>query len=69
MLPAVHDHEAVAQLLGLFHVVRREHGGDALPLQLVEALPQQVPRLRVEAGGGLVEQQQLGLVDRAHARS
>ena len=61
--PAVHDHEAVAQLLGLVHVVRREHEGHALALQLVEALPQEVARLRVEAGRRLVEQQQLGLVD------
>ena len=60
---AVHDHEPVAELLGLVHVVRREHEGHALALQPVEALPQEVARLRVEAGGGLVEQQQLGLVD------
>ena len=34
-----------------------------LALQPVEPLPQQVPRLRVEPGRRLVEQQQLGLVD------
>ena len=61
--PAVHDHEPVAELLGLVHVVRREHERDALLLQPVEPLPQHVPGLRVEAGGRLVEQQHLGLVD------
>ena len=63
MRAAVHDHEPVAQLLGLVHVVGGEHQRDALTLELVEALPQQVARLRVEPGGRLVEQQQLGLVD------
>ena len=29
-LPAVHDHEPVAELLGLVHVVRREHERDAV---------------------------------------
>ena len=60
---AVHDHEPVAELLGLVHVVRREHERHALPLQLVEPLPHEVARLRVEAGGRLVEQHELGLVD------
>jgi hypothetical protein len=60
---AVHHHEPVAELLGLVHVVRGEHERDAALLQPVEPVPQHVARLRVEAGGRLVEQQQLGLVD------
>jgi hypothetical protein len=60
---AVHDHEPVAELLGLVHVVRGEHERHALLLQPVQPLPQHVPRLRVEPGGRLVEQQHLGLVD------
>ena len=60
---AVHDDEPVAQLLGLVHVVGREHERRAGLLQPVQALPHEVTRLRIEAGGGLVEQQQLGLVD------
>ena len=63
MRAAVHDHEPVTELLGLVHVVRREHEGDARLLQSIEALPQHVARLRVETGGRLVEQQDLGLVD------
>ena len=60
---SVHDHQPVAELLRLVHVVGGEDEGHTLPLERVEAIPQQVASLRVEAGGGLVEQQQLGLVD------
>ena len=59
----VHDDEPVAQLLGFVHVVGRQHQGHALLLQAVQAIPQHVARLRIEAGRRLVEQQQLGLVD------
>ena len=62
-LPAVHDHQPVAELLRLVHVVGGEHERDAVLLEPVQALPEHVPGLRVEAGGGLVEQQHLGLVD------
>ncbi len=60
---AVHDHQAIAQLLGLVHVVGRQHQRDPLGLQPVKAVPEGVAGLRVEARGGLVEEQQLGLVD------
>ena len=59
----VHDDEPVAELLGLVHVVRRQDERHAALLQPVEAVPDDVAGLRVEAGGRLVEQQQLGLVD------
>ena len=59
----VHDHEPVAQLLGLVHVVGRQDERHAALLEPVEPVPDQVARLRVEPGRGLVEQQQLGLVD------
>ena len=62
-LRLVHDHQPVAQLLRLVHVVRREDERHALLLEAVETVPEQVSRLRVEAGGRLVEQQQVGLVD------
>jgi len=63
---AVHHHEPVAQLLGFIHVVSRQHQGDAALLQAVEAVPQDVARLRIETGGRLVEQQQVGF---AHQRA
>ena len=61
----VHDDEPVAQLLGLVHVVRRDDERDALALEPEEPVPQHVPRLGVEAGGGLVEQEHLGVVHQA----
>ena len=60
---AVHDDQPVAQLLGLVHVVGGEDERRPALLQPVEAIPDQVPGLRIEPGGGLVEQQQLGIVD------
>ncbi|GAB4007892.1 hypothetical protein GCM10029992_62820 [Glycomyces albus] len=59
----VHDHEAVAELLGLVHVVGGQQDRHALLLELEQALPHQVAGLRVQAGGGLVEEDQVGLVD------
>ena len=61
----VHDHEPVAQLLRLVHVVGRQHERHAALLEPVQPIPQQVARLRVEAGGRLVEEQELRLVDQA----
>ena len=62
-LAVVHHHEPVAELLGLVHVVRGEHQRDAALLEPVQPVPQHVARLRVEPGGRLVEQQQVGFVD------
>ena len=70
-LAIVHHDEPVAELLGLVHEVRREHQRGAALLELVQLVPQQVACLGIEAGGRLVEQQQVGLVDQrsgdAHA--
>ena len=59
----VHHREPVAELLCLVHVVGRDDQRDAVALEAVEPVPEHVPRLRVEAGRGLVEQQDLGLID------
>src|SRR5437867_4142662 len=64
-LRLVHDDEAVAELLGLVHVVRREDKRGAALLQAVEAVPDKVPGLRVEARRRLVEEHELRLVDQA----
>ena len=63
MPPLVHDHDAVAELLGLLHVLRGQDQGDALALQLPQPLPDQVPGLRVQAGGRLVGDDDLRLVE------
>ena len=62
-LGLVHDDEPVAQLLGLVHVVGRQDERHAALLEPVQAVPQQVAGLRVEAGRRLVEEQHVGLVD------
>ena len=62
-LRLVHDDEAVAELLGLVHVVGGQDQRHATLLQPVEAVPEQVTRLRVEAGRRLVEEEQGRLVD------
>ena len=61
----VHDDQPVAELLGLVHVVGGDHQRDAGLLEPEQLVPQHVAGLRVEAGGGLVEQQQVGAVDQA----
>ena len=61
----VHDDEPVAELLGLVHVVRRDDERDALALEPEQPVPQHVPRLWVETGGRLVEEQHLGVVHEA----
>lgn len=63
--PLVHDDQSIAELLGLIHVMGGEDQGHALALEPEEPIPQDVPRLRVQPGGRLIEQQQLGVVDQA----
>ena len=55
--------EPLAQPLGFFHEVRGQDQGLAIRRQAAHALPDQVPRLRVETGGGLVEEQKLRVID------
>ena len=61
-LAVVDDREPVTQLIGLFHVVRREEDGLAVGVQLAEDLPEGDATLRVEAGGRLVEEEDRGPV-------
>ena len=62
-LAAVHDHQPVAQLLGLVHVVRGQDQRHALLLEPEQPVPHHVPGLRIQAGRRLVQEQDLGLVD------
>jgi hypothetical protein len=62
-LPAVHDDQPIAQLLGLVHVVGGQHERHTLLLEPEQPLPHQMPGLRIETGRGLVEQEQLRRVD------
>ena len=59
---AVHDRDAIAQRLGLVEVVRRQHDGAVLGGDRADHVPEVAARLRVEAGRGLVEEHDLGVV-------
>ena len=58
---AVGDVGDLVAALGLVHVVGGDQHGHALGGELVDLAPELAPRLGVDAGGRLVEQQQLGL--------
>ena len=62
-LSLVDDADAVAEALGLLHVVRRVEHGHPLAREELDALEDRVARLRVHAHGGLVEDEQLGTVE------
>jgi hypothetical protein len=64
---AVDDADAVAEPLGLLHVVRRVEHGHALRRQRLDRLEDRVARLGVDADGRLVEDQQLRVVQQADA--
>src|SRR5262245_43691940 len=61
--PFVDDRDAIAEPLRLLHVVGRVEERAALRSQTGERLEDVVARLRVHAGGGLVEDQELGRVE------
>jgi hypothetical protein len=54
----VHDRDAVAEALRLFHIVSGEQNGPAVRLEALDQLPELAAGLRVEPGGGLVEEEQ-----------
>jgi hypothetical protein len=63
-LARVLDHDAVA-VLGFFHEVRGDDDGGAAFGQRRDAAPELAARQRVGAAGGLVQEQDLGLVQQA----
>ena len=58
----VDDGETVAERVGLFHVVRGEDDGDAFFAQSLDGVPHGDAALGVEAGAGLVEEEDLGMM-------
>ena len=58
----VHNSEPLAERVGLFHVVRGEQHGFAELVVFANDLPEQDARLRIEAGAGFVEEQNLRIV-------
>ena len=63
---AVDHRDPVGQLVGLVEVVRGEEHRGAAGSQLADGVPDLAAAARVEAGGGLVEEEHLGRED--HAR-
>jgi len=59
----VDDDQRVAQALGFVHEMGGQNQRLASRLELFEAFPDQVAGLRVEAGGRLVEEDDVGVVD------
>src|SRR4029453_2973259 len=62
-LAGADDGDAIAEPLRFFHVMRRVDDGAPVAMQRLDALEDLVARLRIDADGRLVEQQQLGTVD------
>ncbi len=58
----IDDGDAVAEALGLLHVMGRVDDGAPLAVQRLDAFEDPVARLRVHAHRGLVQQQQVGVV-------
>ena len=60
--PAVHDHQPVAEVRRLLHVVRGQQHGDAARLEQPQLLPDEVAGLRVQPRGGFVEDEHARVV-------
>lgn len=66
-MAVVDDADAVAELLGLLHVVRGVDDCEARRPKIPDALQDGVPTLRVNADGRLVEDEKAGSVEQAGA--
>jgi len=58
----VDDGEAVAECVSLFHVVCGEDDGDALCAESLDGVPHGDAALGIEAGAGLVEEEDFGMM-------
>src|SRR5690242_21507338 len=63
--PAIDDRDAIAQSLGFFHQVSGEEDSLAARANIAHQIPDLSPSLRIEAGGQLVEEDDLGIVDQS----
>src|SRR5216684_9275367 len=61
-LPVIDDHNAVAEALGLFHIVRGVDEGFAALLQGLEILKNGIAALRINTDRRLIEQKDLWIV-------
>jgi hypothetical protein len=65
----VHDGDAFAEPLGFVHVVRGEKDGTAGGFELLDQIPKLAAGLRVEAGGGFIEKQKIGIANKRASQS
>ena len=65
-LAVVDDGDAVAEALGFFDVVSGEDDGFLFATKLFDDVVDFAADLRVEAGGGLIEEEDFGVVDEGH---
>ena len=59
----VNDGDFAAETLDLFQIMRSQQNGLSVPVDLGQVAPQSPAQFHVHAGGGLVEDQKLGVVD------
>jgi hypothetical protein len=59
----IDDDQPIAQALRLIHEMRGQNQRFAGGFELLQAFPDQVAGLRVEAGGRLVEENDVGVID------
>ena len=64
-LAAIDHDDAIGEALGFLHVVRRVEQRLAAALQFFEVVENRVAALRIDADGRLVEQQDVGIVQKA----
>ncbi|GAF26597.1 ABC-type oligopeptide transport system, ATPase component [Moorella thermoacetica Y72] len=61
--PMIHDHQAITELGRFFQIMGGQDQGHPTGLQLTHLLPHQMPGLRVQAGGWLIQDEEPGVVD------
>lgn len=61
----IDDADARAEALGFLHVMRRVDDGDAGAVEELEVVEDGVARLRIDADGGFVAEEELGAVEEA----
>src|ERR1035438_9995982 len=57
----IHNGDAIAEPLCLFHVMRSQNDGASDQLELIHQVPQMAASLRIEPSSRLIQKQQLGV--------
>ena len=65
--PLVHDGDLVAKRISLFHVMRGQHDGLVARLDQLDQIPEIAPGLRIQPCRGLIQKDQLRIVDQGQS--